>query len=92
MKHLIRDIEIIDYLEGNLNKDEIKSLKERMSENGELDLLYHLELSYYETTKEYADFLIGEDDFVTNMESENNDLRLGTRMAASIKKNEKKDK
>lgn len=90
MKHLIKDMEIIDYLEGNLNKDEIKSLKDRMNENGELDLLYHLELSYYETTEEYANFLIGEDDFVTNTESDYNDFRLGNRMAASIKKIEKK--
>lgn len=64
MKHLIKDTELVAYLEGNLTKDEVRSLKKRLEENGELDLLYHLQLSNDEGLKEYANYLIGEDDFV----------------------------
>lgn len=64
MKHLIKDTELIAYLEGDLNKDEVKSLKKRLKENGELDMLYHLQLSNDEGLKEYANDLIGEDDFI----------------------------
>lgn len=44
MKHLIKDAELVSYLEGYLTKDEVKSLKKRIEENGELDMLYHLQL------------------------------------------------
>lgn len=45
MKHIIEDEELMLYLEGRLNKEEVLSLKKRLRENGELDLLYHLRLS-----------------------------------------------
>lgn len=62
MKHLIKDIELIAYLEGSLSKAEVKQLKERLKDNDELDLLYHLQLSYEEGIRAYANELIGEDD------------------------------
>ncbi|MBR3884696.1 MAG: hypothetical protein IKJ31_08090 [Bacteroidaceae bacterium] len=65
MKHLIRDLELIAYLEGELNKEEIRILKRKLEENGELNMLYHLQLSYDEGLEEYANELIGEDDFNT---------------------------
>lgn len=64
MKYLIKDTELMAYLEDGLSKEEVRSLKKKMEENGELNLLYHLKLSYEEGMKEYADALIGEDDFV----------------------------
>jgi len=66
MKHLIKDAELVSYLEGNLTKDEVKSLKKRIEENGELDMLYHLQLSYNEGMKDYANSLLGEDDFMAD--------------------------
>lgn len=69
MKHLIKDTELIAYLEGNLTKDEVKSLKKRIEENGELDMLYHLQLSYDNGLEEYANCLIGEDDFVSKCDN-----------------------
>lgn len=69
MKHLIKDTDLVAYLEGRLNKDEVKSLKKRLEENGELDMLYHLQLSYDNGLKEYANYLIGEDDFVNECDT-----------------------
>lgn len=69
MKHLIKDAELVSYLEGYLTKDEVKSLKKRIEENGELDMLYHLQLSYDEGMKDYANSLLGEDNFVVDTES-----------------------
>lgn len=63
MKHLIKDTELMDYLNGNMKKDDIKSLKKRLEENGELNMLYHLKLAHEIGVKEYADSLIGEDTF-----------------------------
>ena len=45
MKHLIKDEELMDFLDGNLTKDETASLKRRLSENGDLELLNHLRLA-----------------------------------------------
>ncbi len=45
MKHTIKDEELMDYLDGNLNASETASLKRRLKENGELDLLYHAMLA-----------------------------------------------
>jgi hypothetical protein len=45
MKHIIRDEELMDFLDGNLDREATADLKRRMRENGELDLLYHLRLA-----------------------------------------------
>lgn len=45
MKHIIRDEELMDYLDGNLSAAETASLKRRLRENGELHLLYHARLA-----------------------------------------------
>lgn len=63
MKHLIKDTELVAYLEGALSKEEVRQLKNKLKDNGELSLLYHLQLSYDEGMKDYAKELIGEDDF-----------------------------
>ena len=63
MKHLIKDTELVAYLEGTLSKEEVRQLKNKLKDNGELSLLYHLQLSYDEGMKDYAKELIGEDDF-----------------------------
>ena len=36
MKHLIKDIELMDYLEDRLSKSEKIVLKKRLAENGEI--------------------------------------------------------
>lgn len=63
MKHLIKDMELVACLEGHLTKEEVKQLKEKLSENGELSLLYHLQCIYDNGLEEYANELIGKDDF-----------------------------
>lgn len=45
MKHLIRDEELMDFLDGNLDKEATADLKRRLMENGEPDLLNHLRLA-----------------------------------------------
>ena len=45
MKHIIRDEELMDYLDGNLDASETASLKRRLKENGEQGLLNHLLLA-----------------------------------------------
>ena len=45
MKNLISDEELMDFLEGNLDREATADLKRRMSENGELELLNHLRLA-----------------------------------------------
>ena len=86
MKHIVRDLELVAYLEGTLSKDEVRQLKERMEENGELDLLYHLQLSYEKGMKEYAAELIGEDECIEPGGTFSlRDLeRAGLRIAADI--------
>ncbi len=87
MKHLIKDTELVAYLEGTLSKEEVRHLKNRLKENGELALLYHLQLAYDEGMKEYANELIGEDDFYIESDDEyektgNFGFNRGIRMAA----------
>lgn len=87
MKHLIKDMELVACLEGQLTKDEVKRLKEKLSENGELSLLYHLRSAYDKGLEEYANELIGTDDFSITLLSTNNETPLNTsteyRMVAS---------
>lgn len=45
MKHIIRDEELMDYLDGNLSANETADLKKRLVDNGEKSLLYHLRLA-----------------------------------------------
>lgn len=45
MKHIIRDEELMDYLDGNLDASETASLKRRLKDNGEQGLLNHLLLA-----------------------------------------------
>lgn len=45
MKHIIRDEELMDYLDGALDARQISSLKSRLAENGEQSLLNHLRLA-----------------------------------------------
>lgn len=46
MKHFIKDEELMDFLDGNLSSEATASLKLRLSENGEQDLLSHLRLAH----------------------------------------------
>lgn len=64
MKHLIKDVELVAYLEDMLNKNEVKQLKNKLRDNGDLELLYHLQMAYNEGMQSYANELLGEDDFV----------------------------
>lgn len=90
MKHLIKDIELMDYLEDRLSKSEKIVLKKRLAENGELDVLYHLQLAYEAGCKAKAEQLIGEDDFMTSI-GRTESLNSLPRMAADVSFEEKKD-
>lgn len=92
MKHLIKDTELVAYLEGSLSKEEVRQLKNRLKDNGELSLLYHLQLSYDAGLDNYAKELIGEDDFqIESKKSHSVNLNFNSefRMAADKKFPEK---
>ncbi len=78
MKHLIKDLELVAYLDGHLTKAEGKRLKEKLNENGELGLLYHLQLAHDKGLEEYANELIGKDDFFITASSAINEKPLDT--------------
>lgn len=64
MKRLISDEELIGYVNGTLSRSENKRIREIAIQNGESDILLNATLANYESQKEYADWLLGEDDFV----------------------------
>ena len=63
MKKLVKDLELMAYVDGNLSANERLSVKTRMAQNGELDLLMLLHILYYQSNKGLADELLGKDDF-----------------------------
>lgn len=90
MKHLIKDIELMDYLEERLSKTEKAVLKKRLAENGELDVLYHLQLVYEKGCEAMAEQLIGEDDFMASFDRTES-LNTLPRIAADVSFGGKKD-
>ena len=87
MKHLIKKMELVAYLEGTLNNEEIMQLKRKLRDNGELELLYHLQLSYEERIVNYAKELIGEDDFyIEPNSSPTTDLDTGNTIKVAASK------
>lgn len=93
MKRLISDEELIDYVNGRLTKSENKRIKKLAIENGETDLLLNVTIANYKSQKEYADWLLGEDDF--NIEKERGHQKVVPQisgfMMAADKDIEKKD-
>ena len=92
MKHLIKDTELVAYLEGALSKEEVRQLKNKLTDICELSLLYHLQLSSDAGMKDYATELIDEDDFYIDSNSTHSiNLNFGNefRMAADKKFPEK---
>ena len=63
MKRIIADLQLIDYVNGRLNGSETKEIQTMALENGETDVLLNATLANYESQSEYADLLLGEDDF-----------------------------
>lgn len=59
---LVTDKELMDYVEGILTASERKDILQKLRENDQMDLLYHLQQSYAQTMKDYADELLGEDE------------------------------
>lgn len=88
MKHLIKDTELVAYLEGSLSKEEVRQLKNKLKDNGELSLLYHLQLSYDAGIESYAKELIGEDDFqIDSMRSPSINLNFNGEFRMAADKN-----
>lgn len=63
MKRIISDEELIAYVNGRLTKSENKRIREMAIQNGESDMLLNATLANYESQKEYADTLLGVDEF-----------------------------
>lgn len=63
MKTLISDQELLDYISGQLDKEETKELYRKAVLNGESDLLLNVDLANLATQEELADDLLGPDDF-----------------------------
>ena len=93
MKRLISDEELIDYVNGRLTKSENKRIKKLAIENGETDMLLNVTIANYKSQKEYADWLLGEDDFEIEKERELQKVepRISGFMMAADKDIEKKD-
>lgn len=93
MKHLIKDMELVACLEGQLTKEEVKRLKEKLSENGELSLLYHLQCVYDNGLEEYANELIGEDEYIyqhnDRMDRSFDSIELNSQKLNDMNKNNK---
>lgn len=68
MKKLISDKELVAYIDGQLSKEEVCSLKARALENGETDLLLHVQLAALACDEELADELLGKDFFMQDDE------------------------
>ena len=64
MKRLISDEQLIDYVNGRLSRSENKRIREMIIENSEMDMLLNVTLANYESQSEYADFLLGKEEFV----------------------------
>ena len=64
MKRLISDKELVAYIDGQLTKEEVCSLKAKALENGEADLLLHVQLAALECDGELADDHLGKDFFM----------------------------
>lgn len=92
MKRIISDEELIAYVNGRLTKSENKRIREMAIQNGESDMLLNATLAYYESQKEYADMLLGEDEFAyTNNHPTVAPIRTGFLMAADKNFGEKHD-
>ena len=79
---------MVAYLEGALSKEEVRQLKNKLKDNGELSLLYHLQLSYDAGMKDYAKELIGEDDFqIDSMRSPSINLNFNSEFRMAADKN-----
>lgn len=64
MKKLISDKELVAYIDGRLSKEEVCNLEAKAVENGETDLLLHVQLAALACNQELADELLGEDFFM----------------------------
>lgn len=64
MKKLISDKELVAYIDGRLSKEEVCNLEAKAVENGETDLLLHVQLAALACSQELADELLGEDLFM----------------------------
>lgn len=64
MKKLISDKELVAYIDGRLSKEEVCNLEAKAVENGEADLLLHVQLAALACSQELADELLGEDLFM----------------------------
>lgn len=70
MKRLISDRELVDYVSGQLSRQDTKILHEKAKANGETDLLLHVQLASLECQKAMANDLLGEDTFMKDEESQ----------------------
>lgn len=71
MKKLISDKELVAYIDGRLSKEEVCNLEAKAVENGETDLLLHVQLAALACNQELADELLGKDLFMQEEEKLN---------------------
>lgn len=69
MKKLISDKELVAYIDGSLPKEDIRILHSKAVENGDADLLLHLQLATLACDEELTNDLLGEDEFMQDEES-----------------------
>ncbi len=64
MKTLISDKELLAYASGQCCKEETHKIHQKAINNGESDLLLHVQLATLACQEELADELLGVDDFI----------------------------
>lgn len=84
---LITDDELIAYVEGTLTAIERKEVLLKLRENDQMDLLFHLQQSYMQIMKDYADELLGVDEYKSGSSYD-----LGDNIAIAAKNKEKNRK
>lgn len=62
MKHLIKDSELMAYIEGKMSREEEKALLSKLKDNGEMETLYHLREAWLESMADFAETWIGKDE------------------------------
>ena len=79
MRKPVKDIELCRYLEGKMTESESRDLRSRLKENGELGLLYHLEISVEEHMRKLEDEILGPDDLDIVLDKEEGEYLIAAR-------------
>lgn len=79
MIHLITDNDIMAHIEGTLNNGKEAELYQKMADNGEIELLRHIEKCYVACQEDYFNDLLGEKYSSTTAAERDYELRMAAK-------------